>query len=190
MSHFAKIENNIVTQVIVADETAITNFPGTWVQTSYNTRGGVHYGADGQPDGGIALRKNYAGIGYTYDSQADAFYPPRPNNLFQLNTSTGYWMLKPEYSPLVRVVMQSPLTTLPIGIADEDITIDNVVISDNQYVLFPDLTVESGVHKYTKSTGLFTRVPYNDFSVIVIGNDFSVVYKYVNIDWVAQAVLP
>lgn len=190
MSHFAKIENNIVTQVIVADESVITNFPGTWVQTSYNTRGGIHYGQDGQPDGGVALRKNYAGIGYTYDSTLDAFYSPRPNNLVRLNESTCVWVLKDEYSPLIRVLVQSPLTTLPTGNIDEDITVNDVVVSDGQYVLFPDLTIESGVYKYTKATGTFGRVPFNDFSVVVVGDDYSVVYKYVNIDWVGEAVQP
>ena len=66
MSHFAKIENNLVTNVIVAEQEFIDTQDGTWVQTSYNTRGNVHYGQDGKPDGGTALRANYAGIGDTY----------------------------------------------------------------------------------------------------------------------------
>ena len=78
MSHFAKIENNIVTNVIVAEQEFIDTQDGTWVQTSYNTRNGVHYGQDGNPDGGVALRYNYAGIGYTYDATNDVFYPPKP----------------------------------------------------------------------------------------------------------------
>lgn len=80
--HFAKIVDGKVTQVIVAEpeffDTFVDSSPGAWVQTSYNTRGNVHYGQDGQPDGGVALRGNYAGIGYTYDSVADAFYAPQP----------------------------------------------------------------------------------------------------------------
>ena len=94
MSHYAKIENNIVTQVIVADSSFIATLDGAWVQTSYNTRGGIHLGCDGQPDGGIPLRKNYAGIGYIYDPVADAFYPPKPSELHQLNPVTGTWILK------------------------------------------------------------------------------------------------
>ena len=69
MAHFAQIDsNNIVTQVLVIDQetvnTGLFGDPNSFVQTSYNTRGGVHYGQDGQPDGGVALRKNYAGIGF------------------------------------------------------------------------------------------------------------------------------
>ena len=82
MSHFAKIENGIVTQVIVAEQdfinSGLVGDPSQWIQTSYNTLGGVHYGSDGQPDNGIALRGNYAGVGYTYDSANDVFYAPRP----------------------------------------------------------------------------------------------------------------
>jgi hypothetical protein len=59
-------------------DTFVDSTPGQWIQTSYNTRGGIHYGADGQPDGGQALRKNYAGVGYTYDHTKDAFIPPKP----------------------------------------------------------------------------------------------------------------
>lgn len=96
MAHFAQIdENNIVTQVIVIDQETINTGhfgdPNSFVQTSYNTRGGVHYGQDGQPDNGVALRKNYAGIGYIYDSQRDAFYAPQPYNSWTLNEETCYW---------------------------------------------------------------------------------------------------
>ena len=95
MSHFAKVENGIVTQVIVAEQDFINSGavgePSSWVQTSYNTRGGVHYGQDGQPDGGVGLRKNYAGIGYTYDSVRDAFYSPKPYISWVLNETTCYW---------------------------------------------------------------------------------------------------
>ena len=78
MSHFAKIENNIVTNVIVAEQEFIDTQDGTWVQTSYNTRGNVHYGQDGNADGGVALRGNYAGIGYTYDPSANIFISKKP----------------------------------------------------------------------------------------------------------------
>ena len=90
MSHYAKVVNGIVTQVIVAEAEFFTNghfvdtSPGAWIQTSYNTRGGVHYGQDGNPDGGIALRGNYAGIGYTYDSANDVFYPSKPYSLLSI----------------------------------------------------------------------------------------------------------
>jgi hypothetical protein len=96
MAHFAKVENGIVTSVIVAEQDFINSGavgdPSSWVQTSYNTRGGVHYDPNtGQPDGGVALRKNYAGIGYTYDSVKDAFYGPKPYDSWVLNETTCYW---------------------------------------------------------------------------------------------------
>ena len=85
MSHFAKIENNLVTTVIVAEQDFIDTQEGTWIQTSYDTRGGVHR------LGGTPLRKNYAGIGYTYDSSKDAFYSPKRYPSWTLNESTCQW---------------------------------------------------------------------------------------------------
>ena len=90
MAHFAKIENGIVTQVNVVDEEYFhanreTRYTGQWVQTSYNTQGGVHL------LGGTPLRKNYAGIGYTYDETRDAFIPPKPFNSWLLNEDTCQW---------------------------------------------------------------------------------------------------
>ena len=95
MSHYAKVTDGTVTQVIVAEADFFTTFvdtsPGTWIQTSYNTRGNVHYGQDGNPDGGVALRGNYAGIGYTYDPTNDVFYAAQPYPSWVLNTSTWTW---------------------------------------------------------------------------------------------------
>lgn len=97
MAHYAKclsIDNTTkfyVEQVIVADADFIATQPGKWVQTSYNTKGNVHYGQDGQPDGGVAVRGNYAGIGYTYDIVADVFYAPQPFPSWILNESTWTW---------------------------------------------------------------------------------------------------
>ena len=91
MSHFAKIENNLVTTVIVAEQDFIDTQKGTWVQTSYNTRDGVHYGQDGNPDGGVALRKNYASMGMIYDSVKDAFYGPKPYASWTLDNTTCIW---------------------------------------------------------------------------------------------------
>jgi len=95
MGHFAKVQNGVVTKVIVAEpeffESFVDDSPGKWIQTSYNTRGGVHYGQDGQPDGGVALRKNYAGIGYTYDQDRDAFIPPQPFDSWTLNEDSCLW---------------------------------------------------------------------------------------------------
>jgi hypothetical protein len=86
MSHFAKVENGAVVQVIVAEQDVIDSgiFGHGWVQTSYNTYGGQH--PEGRP-----LRKNYAGIGYTYDIEKDAFIPPKPYASWLLNEETCLW---------------------------------------------------------------------------------------------------
>jgi len=91
MSHFAKIENNIVTKVIVAEQEFIDTQDGTWVQTSYNTKGNAHYGQDGNADGGVALRGNYAGKGFVYDADNDVFYEPKPYASWTLATDTWLW---------------------------------------------------------------------------------------------------
>ena len=95
MSHYAKVENGIVTRVIVADadffEGFVDDTPGEWIQTSYNTAGGVHYGPDGTPDDGVALRKNFAGVGYSYDRTRDAFIPPKPFDSWKLNETSCLW---------------------------------------------------------------------------------------------------
>ena len=96
MSHFAQVENGIVTRVLVIEQEVIDTGhfgdPSTWIQTSYNTFGNVHYGQDGLPDGGIALRANYAGIGFTYDAENDVFYSPKPEYAsWTLNRETWQW---------------------------------------------------------------------------------------------------
>lgn len=95
MAHYAKVENGFVVRVIVADSDFINSGavgdPAAWIQTSYNTRDGVHYGQDGLPDGGIALRGNFAGIGFVYDSTNDVFYPQQPYPSWTLNTTTWNW---------------------------------------------------------------------------------------------------
>jgi hypothetical protein len=96
MAHFAQIdENNVVTQVLVVGDDQEhrgqdflandLNLGGTWVKTSYNTHGGVH------SNGGTPLRKNYAGIGYAYDAQRDAFIPPKPFDSWVLDEDTCLW---------------------------------------------------------------------------------------------------
>tara|TARA_R110002153_G_C13287097_1_gene494592 strand:- start:24 stop:398 length:375 start_codon:yes stop_codon:yes gene_type:complete len=98
MAHFAKVLENKVVNVIVAEpefmESFVDSSPGEWIQTSYNTLGGVHY----QPgtntpseDQSKALRKNYAGVGYTYDQTRDAFITPKPFNSWTLNETTCLW---------------------------------------------------------------------------------------------------
>jgi hypothetical protein len=100
MSHFAKIENNIVTFVTVGRqeddgrELELCERTGdVYRQTSYNTRGGVHYDQNGVPsaDQTKALRKNYAGIGYTFDEERDAFIPPKPYESWILNEDSCLW---------------------------------------------------------------------------------------------------
>lgn len=89
MAHFAKVIDGVVTQIIVAEEDFFSNFvdttPGEWIQTSYNTYGGVH------KTGGTPLRKNYAAVGYTYDSVRDAFIAPKPYASWTLNEETCLW---------------------------------------------------------------------------------------------------
>jgi len=89
MSHFAKVVDGKVTQVVVAEpeffQTFVDSSPGEWIQTSYNTHGGQHR------NGGTPLRKNYAGIGYSYDRTKDAFIPPKPYPSWVLNDDTCLW---------------------------------------------------------------------------------------------------
>ena len=88
MSHFAKVLDGKVVNIIVAEQeffdTFVDSSPGTWLQTSYNTSGGKH--PEGRP-----LRKNYAGIGYTYDPVRDAFIPPQPYASWTLDEETCQW---------------------------------------------------------------------------------------------------
>jgi len=103
VSHFAKLdENNVVTFVTVGrqeddgrEEELITRTGDIYRQTSYNTRGGVHYDPEtGEPseDQSKALRKNYAGIGFTYDADRDAFIPPKPYDSWVLDEDTCLWV--------------------------------------------------------------------------------------------------
>jgi len=89
MAHFAKVENGVVTQVIVIEQDVLNTGhwgdPASWVQTSYNTSGGVH------AQGGTPLRKNFAGIGYTYDAGRDAFISPKPYASWVLDEATCLW---------------------------------------------------------------------------------------------------
>ena len=104
MSHFAKVIDGVVDQVIVAEQDFIDTLTDAdmWVQTSYNTRGGKHYDPEtNEEDDGTPLRKNYAGIGYTYDADRDAFIPPRPFASWNLNEETCLWespVAQPELS--------------------------------------------------------------------------------------------
>jgi len=89
MSHFAKVLDGKVVQVIVAEpeffNTFIDSSAGEWIQTSYNTYGGEH------KLGGTPLRKNYAGVGYSYNRELDAFIPPKPFDSWTLDNNTCLW---------------------------------------------------------------------------------------------------
>jgi hypothetical protein len=106
MSYFARVQTltngkGIVDNVIAADQTFIDSGaegdPSMWWQTSYNTHGGIHYGQDGQPDGGVALRANYAGIGYTLDTTVvengvtGVFYAPQPYPSWIISAPAWTW---------------------------------------------------------------------------------------------------
>lgn len=93
--HYAKVTDNIVVQVIVAENSFFDAFvddtPGEWIQTSYNTTGGVHN------NGGTPLRKNFAGIGFTYDEVRDAFIPPKMFESWVLNEDSCLWFAPVDY---------------------------------------------------------------------------------------------
>jgi hypothetical protein len=100
MSYYANIVNGVVVEVRSIDDDYFqknkeTRYAGQWVQTSYNTRGGVHYNPEtGKPskDQSKALRKNYAGIGFTYSEELDGFIPPKPEDgEWELNEETCLW---------------------------------------------------------------------------------------------------
>jgi hypothetical protein len=93
MAHFAKVVDSLVTEIIVAEQDFINTLPdsSSWVQTSYNTLGGVHR------LGGTPLRKNFAGVGFTYDNVRDAFIPPKPFESWVLNEETCIWKSTVQY---------------------------------------------------------------------------------------------
>ena len=106
MAHYAKVQQGKVTKVIVAEKEFIDSYvdtePGKWIQTSYNTYGGVHYDRSTNPptpskDQSKALRKNYAGINFIYDKTKDAFYEPQPYPSWTLNSTTCLWEAPVEY---------------------------------------------------------------------------------------------
>jgi hypothetical protein len=94
MSHFAKVEDGIVIAVYSAEQDWVDEQTDSdeYIQTSYNTRGGKHYDPETQEeDSGTPLRKNYAGVGYTYDSVKDAFIAPQPYPSWTLDEDTCLW---------------------------------------------------------------------------------------------------
>lgn len=142
MSHFAEIIDGIVANVIVAEQDFIDTLPGKWVQTSYNTRGGIHFGSDGKPDGGIALRRNYASIGMIYDEELDEFVILQPYPSWIINEH-GYWAApapmpsvlvdgKPQYYEWDESTLswvEAPLSNINKGNIIPDIDVENAVQS-------------------------------------------------------------
>jgi len=117
MGHFAKVVDGKVANVIVAEpeffETFVDSSPGEWIQTSYNTRGGVHI------QGKTPLRKNYAGIGFTYDRTRDAFIPPKPYASWVLNEETCLWEAPTPYPTEGKLYNWDEPTTSWVEIKDK-----------------------------------------------------------------------
>ncbi len=144
MAHYAQVIYGIVHRVIVAEQDVIDSgiFGEGWVQTSYNTYGGVH------KNGGTPLRKNYAGVGYLYDESRDAFIPPKPFRSWVLNEDTCLWDAptpKPTDDQLyywdeatlswivqeeIELTEEEPTITLSTNEADTVVSADTVIVLD------------------------------------------------------------
>ena len=124
MGHYAKIVDNKVVKVIVATQDFIENYndgepelnlyPSSWVKTSYNTRGGVHYEPNTNTPSenqSKSLRKNYAGVGFIYNAELDAFYAPQPYPSWNLNEVTCLWEPPVEYPNDGRIYTWGETTT-------------------------------------------------------------------------------
>ena len=118
MGHYAKVLNTVVTEVIVAEasffDTFVDTSPGAWIQTSYNTRGGIYYIPNTNtpdPDQSKALRANYAGIGYTYDQTNDVFYAPQPYPSWTISAPTWTWQPPVPYPTDGKVYIWDEATT-------------------------------------------------------------------------------
>lgn len=121
MSHYALVSKyNIVVQVIVCDQDPMNiditrklanDISGRWLQTSYNTRGGIHYNSDNTPSGQPGFRGNYAGIYYTYSDELDAFIPPKPTIPCTLDTTTFQWKPTDTLENKEEIQYESAITT-------------------------------------------------------------------------------
>ena len=158
MSHFARVENGLVTQVVVAEQEFIdTGALGHgWVQTSYNTIGGVH------TQGGTPLRGNYAGVGFTYDATNDVFYAPQPFDNWIMNSSwlwvppiampvdeyfytwnqeTTAWVqgdLRPIPEPVVEPVVETPVEAVVEPVAATEPVVEPEVVVETPVELTPE----------------------------------------------------
>lgn len=124
MSHYAKVENGIVTQVIVAEydfiATGALGDPASWIQTSYNTRGNMHFDANGVADS-EGLRGNYAGIGYTYDAQNDVFVAPQPSENHILDTDTWTWWNPTATDPVETKPVKATIPVVETPVVEEPV---------------------------------------------------------------------
>lgn len=152
MGHFAKIgDGNIVLTVIVAEQDFIDSYvdstPGYWVQTSYNTYNGVHYNSKtGQPseDQSKALRKNFAGIGFTYDKIRDVFIPPKTYNSWILNENTCRWEPPIQYPNIKTYEQDGKIANYNIFWNEENLCwnakFDEILSSSNKSILKWDIS--------------------------------------------------
>jgi hypothetical protein len=149
MSHFAKVENGLVTQVVVAEQEFIdTGALGHgWVQTSYNTIGGVH------TQGGTPLRGNYAGVGFTYDATNDVFYAPQPFDNWVMNSS---WLWVPPIAMPVdeyfytwnqetTAWVQGDLRPIPEPVVETPVEAVVEPVAATESVVEPEVVVETPV---------------------------------------------
>lgn len=160
MAHYAKVVDGRVTSVVVADDEGGAAFlnsfdPGLWIKTSFNTRGGLHYAADGTPDGGPALRKNFAAVGSLYDAEADAFYTDAPTLVdspqFELNRETWQWGLVQPNTVVARPVVDPSLRlwiAAPTGAALTLVGSANLLTSAG---ILPARTAEEATHMFGSS---------------------------------------
>lgn len=160
MSHFAKVENGIVTQVIVAEadfiSTGALGDPASWIQTSYNTRGNVHYDQNGNVDS-EGVRGNYAGIGYTYDSVNDVFVAPQPSADHILDTATWLW-----WNPTAT----DPVETQPVRPAIPVVVVEAVVAPVVEEVVAPVVEEVATVVETVVETPVEEVVPVVEESVV------------------------
>jgi hypothetical protein len=136
MAHFAKVENGLVVQVVVAEQdfisTGALGDPASWIQTSYNTRGNVHYDQNGNVDA-EGTRGNYAGIGYTYDATNDVFVAPQPSADHILDTDTWTWWNPTATDPVetkpVKPAIPVPVVeTVVVPVVEEVTTVVETVV--------------------------------------------------------------
>ena len=159
MSHFARIENGIVVQVIVAEQdfisTGALGDPASFVQTSYNTRGNMHFDANGVADA-EGVRGNYAGIGYTYDAQNDVFVAPQPSADHILDTDTWTW-----WNPTATDPVETKPVKATIPVVEAVVEVPAEVVVETPVVETPveEVVVEEPVVEAVVETPVVEETP-------------------------------